>query len=66
VVDVDLLPAEHHVMAAPRTLRPPPSSGSYEMIRCFVDDFRPGSSPGRGSASDGQVPGRLERGATSN
>jgi hypothetical protein len=50
VVDVDLLPAEHHVMAAPKD---PEATAelqrlAYEMIRCFVDDFRPEVEPRTG------------------
>jgi hypothetical protein len=54
VVDVDLLPAEHaHAHAHPRTPADAEASAelqrlAYEMIRCFVDDFRPEVEPRTG------------------
>jgi hypothetical protein len=51
VVDVDVVPTGNHVVQAPR----PPVEGdaelqrlAYEMIRCFVDDFRPLVEPQTG------------------
>ncbi|HZK73235.1 MAG TPA: hypothetical protein VFD88_04470, partial [Clostridia bacterium] len=44
VVDVDLVSADEHALPAPK---PHPEADAelqrlaYEMIRCFVDDFRP-------------------------
>jgi hypothetical protein len=56
VVDVDLLPAEHdhaHAHAHPRSPADVEASAelqrlAYEMIRCFVDDFRPEVEPRTG------------------
>jgi len=51
VVDVDLVPAAGQVLPAPR---PHPEEDvelqrlAYEMIRCFVDDFRPLVEPRTG------------------
>ena len=51
VVDVDLVPAAGQELAAPR---PHPEEDAelqrlaYEMIRCFVDDFRPLVEPRTG------------------
>jgi hypothetical protein len=51
VVDVDLVPTAGHELAAPR---PHPEEDAelqrlaYEMIRCFVDDFRPLVEPRTG------------------
>jgi anti-sigma regulatory factor (Ser/Thr protein kinase) len=51
VVDVDMLPGEHHALPAPG---PDAESNAelqrlaYEMIRCFVDDFRPQIEPRTG------------------
>ena len=51
VVDVDLVPSAGQVLAAPR---PHPEEDAelqrlaYEMIRCFVDDFRPLVEPRTG------------------
>jgi hypothetical protein len=51
VVDVDLVPTAGHVLGAPR---PHPEEDAelqrlaYEMIRCFVDDFRPLVEPRTG------------------
>ena len=51
MVDVDLLPAEHHALPAPK---PDAEANAelqrlaYEMIRCFVDDFRPEIEPRTG------------------
>jgi hypothetical protein len=52
VVDVDLVPNESHLKAA--SLRPDAEAEAelqrlaYEMIRCFVDDFRPEVEPRTG------------------
>ena len=48
VVDVDLLPTGHHAVPAPK--HDPAETEelqrlAYEMIRCFVDDFRPQIEP---------------------
>jgi hypothetical protein len=54
VVDVDLVPTAGHALAAPR---PHPEADAelqrlaYEMIRCFVDDFRPVVEPVTGHVS---------------
>lgn len=54
VVDVDLVPTAGHALAAPR---PHPEGDAelqrlaYEMIRCFVDDFRPVVEPVTGHVS---------------
>ena len=54
VVDVDLVPAPGHALPAPR---PHPEADAelqrlaYEMIRCFVDDFRPQVEPTTGHVS---------------
>jgi anti-sigma regulatory factor (Ser/Thr protein kinase) len=53
VVDVDLIPSDRHVLPAPAAAgSEPPDVASaelqrlaYEMIRCFVDDFRPEVEP---------------------
>jgi anti-sigma regulatory factor (Ser/Thr protein kinase) len=53
VVDVDLIPSEHHMLPAQREVAPQPQDLAtaelqrlaYEMIRCFVDDFRPEVEP---------------------
>ena len=54
VVDVDLLPSERHMMlpaTAPAVLDAQELANAelqrlaYEMIRCFVDDFRPEVEP---------------------
>jgi hypothetical protein len=51
VVDVDLVPSAGQVLSAPR---PHPEEDAelqrlaYEMIRCFVDDFRPLVEPRTG------------------
>ena len=51
VVDVDLLPADHHALPVPK---PDAEANAelqrlaYEMIRCFVDDFRPEIEPRTG------------------
>jgi hypothetical protein len=51
VVDVDLVPTAGHVLAAPR-VHPEEDAElqrlAYEMIRCFVDDFRPLVEPRTG------------------
>ncbi len=51
VVDVDLVPTAGHVLAAPRQ-HPEEDAElqrlAYEMIRCFVDDFRPLVEPRTG------------------
>ncbi len=52
VVDVDLVPTGSNALAAPR--RPAEAEAelqrlAYEMIRCFVDDFRPLVEPGTGN-----------------
>jgi hypothetical protein len=54
VVDVDLVPTAGHVLAAPR--QHPEADAelqrlAYEMIRCFVDDFRPVVEPVTGHVS---------------
>ncbi|HEX9475857.1 MAG TPA: hypothetical protein VGA41_04320 [Candidatus Dormibacteraeota bacterium] len=52
VVDVDLVSGEHHLKAA--SAMPDPEVDAelqrlaYEMIRCFVDDFRPEVEPRTG------------------
>jgi hypothetical protein len=51
VVDVDLLPAEHHGLPAPKADAEASAELqrlAYEMIRCFVDDFRPEIEPRTG------------------
>ena len=52
VVDVDLAPAAGHAMPAPRphvdVVDPELQRLAYEMIRCFVDDFRPLVEPHTG------------------
>jgi hypothetical protein len=51
VVDVDLLPAEHHLVPAPKhdaETNAELQRLAYEMIRCFVDDFRPQIEPRTG------------------
>jgi len=51
VVDVDLLPGEMHAVGA-RAREPEEDAElqrlAYEMIRCFVDDFRPQVEPRTG------------------
>ncbi len=52
VVDVDLVSGESHLKAA--SVQPDPEADAelqrlaYEMIRCFVDDFRPEIEPRTG------------------
>jgi hypothetical protein len=53
VVDVDLIPAAEHHAAAPRSQAQAEDSAelqrlAYEMIRMFVDDFRPQVEPTTG------------------
>jgi hypothetical protein len=51
VVDVDLVPTEHHALQAPRPATEANAELqrlAYEMIRCFVDDFRPEIEPRTG------------------
>ncbi len=52
VVDVDLIPAEHHVHVHAHTADAEANAElqrlAYEMIRCFVDDFRPEIEPRTG------------------
>ncbi len=50
VVDVDLLPAHQHAVAAPKDAEASAELQrlAYEMIRCFVDDFRPQIEPRTG------------------
>jgi hypothetical protein len=54
VVDVDLVPTAGQVLAAPRQ-HPEEDAElqrlAYEMIRCFVDDFRPLVEPRTGHVS---------------
>jgi hypothetical protein len=54
VVDVDLVPTAGHALAAPR-VHPEADAElqrlAYEMIRCFVDDFRPVVEPVTGHVS---------------
>jgi anti-sigma regulatory factor (Ser/Thr protein kinase) len=53
VVDVDLIPSDRHALPAQtRAVVDPPDLAkaelqrlAYEMIRCFVDDFRPEVEP---------------------
>jgi len=53
VVDVDLIPSDRHALPAQaRAVADPPDHAqaelqrlAYEMIRCFVDDFRPEVEP---------------------
>lgn len=48
VVDVDLVPARAQTLPAPRAeaqADPELQRLAYEMIRCFVDDFRPEIEP---------------------
>jgi hypothetical protein len=52
VVDVDLVPSGSHQLPAPRVpaeaADPELQRLAYEMIRCFVDDFRPEIEPRTG------------------
>ena|SRR5881397_1168183 len=52
VVDVDLVPSASHQLAAPKVKAeaadPELQRLAYEMIRCFVDDFRPEIEPRTG------------------
>ena len=52
VVDVDLIPAEHHAHVHAHTAEAEANAElqrlAYEMIRCFVDDFRPEIEPRTG------------------
>jgi hypothetical protein len=51
VVDVDVLPSEHHALPThvPETeANAELQRLAYEMIRCFVDDFRPQIEPRTG------------------
>jgi hypothetical protein len=52
VVDVDLIPAEHHAHVHAHTAEAEANAElqrlAYEMIRCFVDDFRPEFEPRTG------------------
>ena len=54
VVDVDLVPTAGEVLPAPR-VHPEADAElqrlAYEMIRCFVDDFRPQVEPTTGHVS---------------
>jgi hypothetical protein len=51
VVDVDLMPTGHQALPAPKAhpeVDPELQRLAYEMIRCFVDDFRPQVEPRTG------------------
>ncbi len=51
VVDVDLIPAGHHALPAPKgeaEANAELQRLAYEMIRMFVDDFRPQVEPATG------------------
>ena len=54
VVDVDLIPTGNTSLAAPKhdaAVDPELQRLAYEMIRCFVDDFRPQVEPTTGHVS---------------
>jgi hypothetical protein len=54
VVDVDLMPSGNTALPAPKTdtaVDPELQRLAYEMIRCFVDDFRPQVEPTTGHVS---------------
>jgi hypothetical protein len=53
VVDVDLMPTGKALLAPPQhaVVDPELQRLAYEMIRCFVDDFRPQVEPSTGHVS---------------
>jgi hypothetical protein len=54
VVDVDLMPSGNTALPAPKpdaAVDPELQRLAYEMIRCFVDDFRPQVEPTTGHVS---------------